>query len=139
MFNGRSTFIILSLLFISVTWAKDLTEDVHAHKINTDQLAHADEVLKAVFLGDFNIESWKELSSIKGYINKGKSLLTTTQMANKFNIDVAPLKPKVVVVLAGVNDITGMMPLEQTANNFRTVSGLAKKNGINLFDTDHLQ
>ncbi len=53
----------------------------------------------------------------KPYINRGISGQTTPQMLLRFRQDVIALQPKVVVILAGTNDIagnTGPETLEQT-------------------------
>ena len=53
----------------------------------------------------------------KPYVNRGISGQTTPQMVLRFHQDVIALQPKVVVILAGTNDIagnTGPMTLEET-------------------------
>ncbi len=53
----------------------------------------------------------------KPYINRGISGQTSPQMLVRFRQDVIDLQPKVVVILAGTNDIagnTGPMTIEQT-------------------------
>jgi lysophospholipase L1-like esterase len=56
-------------------------------------------------------------------------------MLLRFKQDVIDLKPKVVVILAGINDIagnTGPMTLEQTRDNIITMAQLAKVNDIKV-------
>ncbi len=43
----------------------------------------------------------------KPYVNRGIGGQTTPQMLVRFRQDVVALKPKVVVILAGTNDIAG--------------------------------
>ena len=73
---------------------------------------------RVVFMGDSITEGWHLDESFPGkpYINRGISGQTTPQMVLRFRQDVIDLKPKVVVILAGTNDIagnTGPMTLEQ--------------------------
>jgi lysophospholipase L1-like esterase len=68
-------------------------------------------------------------------VNRGISGQTTPQMLIRFHPDVIALKPKVVVILAGTNDIagnTGPMTLEQIEDNFVSMVQLAKTNGIKV-------
>jgi lysophospholipase L1-like esterase len=71
----------------------------------------------------------------KPYVNRGISGQTTPQMLVRFRQDVVLLKPKVVVVLAGTNDIaenTGKETLEEIGNNIASMSELARANGIRV-------
>jgi len=92
---------------------------------------------RVVFMGDSITDSWKlaEYFAGKPYINRGISGQTTPQMLVRFRPDVIDLKPKVVVILAGTNDIagnTGEMTLETIENNYRSMAELAKANGIKV-------
>ncbi|HEX4544499.1 MAG TPA: SGNH/GDSL hydrolase family protein, partial [Candidatus Acidoferrum sp.] len=100
--------------------------------------------LRVVFMGDSITEGWGmkatatslargELFPRKPYLNRGISGQTTPQMLVRFRQDVIELKPKVVVVLAGTNDIaenTGKMSLGETEGNITSMSELARSNGI---------
>jgi len=69
------------------------------------------------------------------YINRGISGQTTPQMLVRFRQDVIALKPKVVVILAGTNDIagnTGPMTIEQTEDNLASMADLAVANHIRV-------
>src|SRR6476659_7670646 len=90
-------------------------------------------------MGNSITESWKQISpeffSAKHYIDRGISGQTTPQMLIRFRPDVIALKPKVVVILAGTNDIagnTGPTTLEAIEDNFRSMSELATANGIRV-------
>lgn len=92
---------------------------------------------RVVFMGDSITDSWKiaEYFPGKPYVNRGISGQTTPQMLVRFRPDVIDLKPKVVVILAGTNDIagnTGDMTLEAVENNYRSMAELAKANGIKV-------
>jgi acyl-CoA thioesterase-1 len=95
---------------------------------------------RVVFMGDSITEAWKVEGPTgtfpgKPYINRGISGQTTPQMLVRFRQDVIALKPKVVVILAGTNDIagnTGPMTLQQTEDNLASMAELAAANGINV-------
>ena len=92
---------------------------------------------RVVFMGDSITQGWKLDESFPGkpYINRGISGQTTPQMLVRFRQDVIDLKPKVVVILAGINDIagnTGPMTLEQTEGNIASMAELARANGIRV-------
>lgn len=90
---------------------------------------------RVVFLGDSITEGWNLKTAFPGkpYVNRGISGETSPQMLIRFRQDVINLHPKVVVILAGTNDIagnTGPMTAEQTENNLRSMADLATANGI---------
>lgn len=95
---------------------------------------------RVVFMGDSITEGWHfdgpdGYFAGKPYINRGISGQTSPQMVIRFRQDVINLKPKVVVILAGTNDIaqnTGPMTLEQSEDNLRDMADLATANGIKV-------
>src|SRR5580692_794054 len=95
---------------------------------------------RVVFMGDSITEGWhfdKPEGSFPGkpYINRGISGQTSPQMVLRFRQDVIELQPKVVVILAGTNDIagnTGPMTLEQTEDNLASMADLATANRIRV-------
>ncbi len=71
----------------------------------------------------------------KPYINRGIGGQTTPQMLIRFRQDVIDLHPKVVVILAGTNDIagnTGPMRLEDIEANYASMAELAHANNIRV-------
>lgn len=94
---------------------------------------------RVVFMGDSITDGWgKKYGKFfpgKPYINRGISGQTTPQMLIRFRPDVLAHKPKVVVILAGTNDIsanTGPMTLEETEGNLASMAELAKVHGIKV-------
>nr|WP_262917795.1 SGNH/GDSL hydrolase family protein [Muricauda sp. F6463D] len=92
---------------------------------------------RVVFMGNSITEMWKDVHpdffADNPYINRGISGQTTPQMLLRFRQDVVALDPKVVVILAGTNDIagnTGPMTLEQIRDNILSMVELAETNGI---------
>ena len=92
---------------------------------------------RVVFVGDSITDGWKLDQYFPGapYVNRGIGGQTTSQMLLRFRSDVIDLKPKVVVILAGTNDIagnTGPITLEAIENNYRSMVELAHQHGINV-------
>jgi lysophospholipase L1-like esterase len=92
---------------------------------------------RVVFLGNSITEGWASYFPTmfpgKPYIGRGIGGQTTPQMLVRFRQDVIDLKPKVVVILAGTNDIagnTGPSTLEMIEDNIASMAELAKENGI---------
>src|SRR6201991_706924 len=95
---------------------------------------------RVVFMGDSITDSWDDpryggFFPGKPYVNRGISGQTTPQMLIRFRPDVIALKPKVVVILAGTNDIagnTGPSSLEMIEDNMVSMVELAQKNNIKV-------
>lgn len=92
---------------------------------------------RVVFFGDSITDIWKLDESFPGkpYINRGIGGQTTPQMMVRFRQDVIDLHPKVVIILAGTNDIagnTGPMRLEDIEANYASMAELARANNIRV-------
>jgi lysophospholipase L1-like esterase len=89
-------------------------------------------------MGDSITDSWDDpkfggFFPGKPYIDRGISGQTTPQMLIRFRADVIDLRPKVVLILAGTNDLagnTGPMTLEEIEGNLASMAELAKENFI---------
>ena len=88
---------------------------------------------RVVFMGDSITEEWSNLYpeyfTEKGYINRGIGGQTTPQMLIRFKPDVVDLKPEIVVVLAGTNDIagnTGPSNAKMITDNIFSMAEIAK-------------
>jgi lysophospholipase L1-like esterase len=94
---------------------------------------------RVIFMGNSITEYWNpywaEFFPGKPYINRGIAGQTTPQMLVRFRQDVVKLKPKVVVILAGINDITGMTgptTNEMIEDNISSMVEIAQKNDIRV-------
>ncbi len=104
---------------------------------------------RVIFYGDSITDAWAkkpdEFFPGKHYIGRGISGQTTPQMLVRFQQDVVHLKPAVVVILAGTNDIagnTGPSTPEMIEDNFASMIAIAKANNIrfvvsSILPTDH--
>jgi lysophospholipase L1-like esterase len=94
---------------------------------------------RVVFMGDSITDFWGRTRGKffpgKPYVNRGISGQTTPQMLIRFRPDVINLKPSVVVILAGTNDIagnTGPESLADIENNLASMAQLAQANNIKV-------
>ena len=94
---------------------------------------------RVVFMGNSITDGWigisPEFFKGKPYVDRGISGQTTPQMLVRFRTDVINLKPKVVLILGGTNDIagnTGPSTLEMIEDNLASMAELGKANGIKV-------
>jgi lysophospholipase L1-like esterase len=92
---------------------------------------------RVVFFGDSITDIWHldEYFPGKPYINRGIGGQTTPQMLVRFQQDVVDLQPKIVLILAGTNDIagnTGPMRLEDIEANYASFTELARVHDIKV-------
>jgi lysophospholipase L1-like esterase len=92
---------------------------------------------RVVFYGDSITDAWietvPEFFLGKPYLDRGISGQTTPQMLVRMRQDVVNLQPRVVVILAGTNDIagnTGPSTPEMIEDNFKSMVEIARANGI---------
>jgi lysophospholipase L1-like esterase len=92
---------------------------------------------RVVFFGDSITDLWKLDVAFPGkpYINRGISGQTTPQLLIRFRPDVIELRPGVVVILAGTNDLagnTGPESLEEIEGNYASMAELARAHEIKV-------
>jgi lysophospholipase L1-like esterase len=94
---------------------------------------------RVVFYGNSITDAWAKSFPVmfpgKPYVGRGISGQTTPQMLVRFRQDVVALRPKVVVILAGTNDIagnTGPSSIQMIADNLAGMTEIAKANGIRV-------
>lgn len=92
---------------------------------------------RVVFFGDSITQFWDLAFHFpdQPYINRGISGQTTPQMLLRFRADVIALQPRVVVILAGTNDLagnTGPMTLDMIEDNYASIAELAKIHQIRV-------
>jgi len=95
---------------------------------------------RVVFMGDSITDNWDNegyggFFPGKPYVNRGIGGQTTAQMLVRFRPDVVDLKPKVVVILAGTNDIagnTGVTTLASIEDNIASMAEMASAHSIRV-------
>jgi lysophospholipase L1-like esterase len=137
----KLTFTILMSFFIAgLTFAQADWANTARFKDENAKLAPpSSNENRVVFMGNSITEGWirtcPEYFAGKPYVNRGISGQTTPQMLVRFRPDVINLKPTVVVILAGTNDIagnTGPSTLEMILDNLISMAELAKANNIKV-------
>jgi len=142
MKNLKKIIFVWSMFFALIGIAQENTDWANLKQFQEDNMKvemPSENENRVVFMGNSITIGWlnsrPEFFDGKPYINRGISGQTTPQMLLRFRQDVIDLKPKVVVILAGTNDIagnTGPMTLEEILNNIKSMSEVAKANGIKV-------
>ena len=95
--------------------------------------------VRVVFMGDSITDAWPRRAEVffrgTGRVGRGISGQTTPQMLVRFQQDVVALRPKVVVINAGTNDIagnTGPSTIDMITDNLRAMAQLAEAAGIKV-------
>jgi acyl-CoA thioesterase I len=106
---------------------------------NTELPKPKPDEARVVFIGDEITENWGAGTTPffpgKPYFNRGIAGQTSAQMLVRFRQDVIKLRPQVVVIAAGTNDIASInSPITQqmSAENITSMVELAKANGIRV-------
>ena len=141
MRKQKFTFVILllSMFTAQISIAQDWANLNRFKDENANVVAPTPGEKRVIFMGNSITEGWinmhPEFFAGKFYINRGISGQTTPQMLVRFRADVIKLKPKVVVILAGTNDIagnSGPSTLGMIEDNIISMAQLAKANEIKV-------
>lgn len=135
----KLTLVFLSVMLASMTFAQDWANTARFKDENAKLTPPAKGENRVVFMGNSITEGWirthPDFFAGKPYVNRGISGQTTPQMLVRFRPDVINLKPALVVILAGTNDIagnTGPSTLEMIMDNLISMAELAKANNIKV-------
>lgn len=134
---------ILSVLILSFTIcaakAQDWANIKKYEEANSKVQPPSANEKRVVFMGNSITDFWINTDSAffagKPYFDRGISGQTTGQMLLRFREDVINLKPAVVVILAGINDIAennGPSKLEDVFGNIVSMAELAKASHIKV-------
>jgi lysophospholipase L1-like esterase len=110
------------------------------YRMANDDLKRSGEAVPVVFLGDSITDRWDDEGSGgffpgKHYVNRGIGGQTTPQMLIRLRPDVLSHHPRVMVLLAGTNDIagnTGPMTDEDIEQNLAAIAELSAANGAKV-------
>jgi len=104
-----------------------------------EQNTKIDFSAEAVFMGNSITDNWYKFDTDfftkNDFIGRGISGQTTAEMLVRFRRDVIDLRPKVVVILAGINDIAqnnGIIKLENVMGNIASMCELSKIHNIKV-------
>ena len=92
-----------------------------------------------MFFGDSITEGWPQFNASffdsNNFVGRGIGGQTTPQLLLRFRKDVLSLRPKKVILLAGINDIaenTGPISLEAIMDNIKGMTDMAKANEVEM-------
>lgn len=87
-----------------------------------------------IFIGDSITAMWQFPSDwpVHNYVNRGVNGQTSAQMLARFANDVLAAKPRMVIILAGTNDVAQYINPKTTSNNIRQMEQSAKAAGISV-------
>ena len=143
----QKTLLIVSLLatlfgtqnIVSQEATQDWANLKHFQEANALVNTSEPDQNRIIFMGNSITIGWlnarPEFFKEKPYINRGISGQTTPQMLIRFRQDVINLRPKVVIILAGTNDIagnTGPSTIEMIADNIKNMAELAHAHNIKV-------
>ncbi|MDG2536017.1 GDSL-type esterase/lipase family protein [Sphingomonas sp. HITSZ_GF] len=146
----RRGFLTGTLLLPFAARAQESWEEQHQRQLKEDwpwlgryaednrKLIAARRKVDIVFMGDSITEGWQSKRPgffTPGRVCRGISGQTTPQMVLRMMADVIALKPRLVHIMAGTNDIagnTGKITVAQSCDNLRMMAELARANGIRV-------
>jgi len=107
------------------------------HQANQELKKQPADPKRVVFMGDSITDFWRldQYFPARPYVNRGIGGQTTPQMLVRMYPDVIDLKPAVMIVLAGTNDIarnTGPMTAELIEDNIMAMTELAQHHSIKV-------
>lgn len=136
----KALLCILTLsLFVAISvQAQDWPDLGRFKDANEKLISQGPDSERVVFMGNSITENWGKADPdyFSGhFVNRGISGQTTPQMLIRFRSDVVDLKPAIVVILAGTNDIAGNKgpsTLKMIMDNLKSMTEIAQSNGIKV-------
>ena len=135
-------FIFFSLNAQSRNYKEIMKQDwaqLEQYKEANQEIIESSNWPEVVFMGNSITEGWAntrpEFFQENNYVGRGIGGQTTPQMLVRFTQDVIDLKPKIVVILAGTNDIagnTGFSSVKMIIDNLKAMALLAERNNFKV-------
>ena len=140
----KNTFVLFFLLFtlfgiamVNNVAAAQIESNLKKYRSQNLALIESKNNVEVVILGDSITESWVRMRphffEQQDWYGRGISGETTTQMLLRFEQDVVSLSPKLVVIIAGTNDVAengGPYSEDLTLSNLKAMVELAESAGI---------
>ncbi|MDP9960608.1 SGNH/GDSL hydrolase family protein [Chryseobacterium lathyri] len=136
-----SIFLAIALLLSELINAQSAVDFANLSRYKDDNTAilNTKKKVDVVFMGNSITEGWVKTHSAffsgNNYAGRGISGQTSSQMLLRFQNDVVALKPRLVVINAGTNDIaqnTGIYDPDFTFSNIKAMADIARSNGIKV-------
>ncbi|MBQ9820734.1 MAG: hypothetical protein IJM58_01285 [Muribaculaceae bacterium] len=137
----RIIFLIMfwNILFGNMAQDQDWANKARYACANNELLAHGNQPVKVVMMGNSITEFWEELHpqffKDNGLVGRGIGGQVSSQMLARFRQDVINLHPLIVVINCGTNDIAennGPYDEDITMDNIESMTELAKAHGIQV-------
>lgn len=129
--------ILLSLLFVAIAATLVAQSDWAQHNRYAAKNDSITTRPKAVLMGNSITDAWAkkrpEFFASNNFVGRGISGQVTSQMLCRFQADVIALRPKIVIIMAGTNDIArnnGYIAHEHILQNLQSMCELAKYHHI---------
>ena len=130
--------ILLFCMAFHQTQAQDWA-NLSRYSLENKTLLISEQTIEAVFFGDSITEGWPQFNPSffqeHNFVGRGIGGQTTPQLLLRFRQDVIGLRPKRVILLAGINDIaqnTGPISLNAIMDNIISMAELATANGVEM-------
>lgn len=137
-FAAISLFALVCIVCASAQTPKDWAKFGRYERANADLTAGGKRP-DAVFMGNSITDNWAKFDSLffvrNGFVGRGISGQTSSQMLVRFRRDVLDLHPRAVVIMAGTNDIAqnnGAISLENILGNIASMCELARAHRIRV-------
>lgn len=137
-FAAISLFALVCIVCASAQTPKDWAKFGRYERANADLTAGGKRP-DAVFMGNSITDNWAKFDSLffarNGFVGRGISGQTTSQMLVRFRRDVLDLRPRAVVIMAGTNDIAqnnGAISPENILGNIASMCELARAHRIRV-------
>lgn len=135
-------FLLILTAVCSEAAAQETNPDwpnLNKYRTANETIISKGQLPKVVFMGNSITEGWgkqrPEFFEEHNFVSRGIGGQTTPQMLIRFTADVIDLKPEVVVILAGTNDIagnTGFASVKMITDNLKAMAQLASANDIKV-------
>jgi len=133
----KKTIIIIYLLTMSIVCYSQDWFRFNDYKADNERIIASKEFPEVVFMGNSITENWAyfhpDFFKEHNYLGRGIGGQTSAHMLVRFQSDVIALQPKVVVIMAGTNDVAHndfWVAPDEVVNNVVSMCTLAKANGI---------
>ena len=134
----KRTALIILLLSMTVTgFSQDDWFGFNRYKADNERIVKSGEFPEVVFMGNSITENWAyfhpDFFSGHNYCGRGIGGQTSAQMLMRFTADVINLRPRVVVIMAGTNDVAHniyWVEPSKVVDNVVAMCHLARANGI---------
>lgn len=116
---NKGVITLLALIVVGSAEAQVSWANYQRYTQDNQQLLASERVVTVVLIGDSITDNWDDADPMtfirNGWVNRGICGEISAQILVRFRCDVLNLKPKIVVINCGTNDLPGhVVPYDQT-------------------------